>query len=287
MLFAVHEKEPNVFYVNENGRLQNRSAQSGADFSGNSRSAAYLDFDNDGDLDVIINNFDAKATFLVNNSEKLHNNWMKVKLIGNPAKHSNRDAIGATIVATTPSGNRIWREVQSATGYLSQHPTQQLSASAKTSSPTSPWSGPTANGDVQRAGGESTHTITQRMIGLLLVTALRFGSLIDGQGSVVKDAVVVVDGERIVSVGGTRRPARREVIDLRKYTAIPGLIDAHTHMTYNWDRNAGTGHGAAGTLHEPDRRSSRRRTRARRSRQASRRCAISARRITPTSRCAI
>jgi len=125
MLFAVHEKEPNVFYVNENGRLQNRSAQSGADFSGNSRSAAYLDFDNDGDLDVIINNFDAKATFLVNNSEKLRNNWMKVKLIGNPAKHSNRDAIGATIVATTPSGNRIWREVQSATGYLSQHPTQQ------------------------------------------------------------------------------------------------------------------------------------------------------------------
>ena len=29
MQFAVHEKEPNVFYVNENGRLQNRSAQSG------------------------------------------------------------------------------------------------------------------------------------------------------------------------------------------------------------------------------------------------------------------
>jgi enediyne biosynthesis protein E4 len=126
MQFAVHEKEPNVFYVNENGRLQNRSTESGADFSGNSRSAAYLDFDNDGDLDIVINNFDSKAVFLVNNSEKLHNNWIKVKLIGNPAKHSNRDAIGATIVATTPSGNRVWREVQSATGYLSQHPSQQL-----------------------------------------------------------------------------------------------------------------------------------------------------------------
>jgi len=126
MQFAVHEKEPNVFYVNENGRLQNRSAQSGADFSGNSRSAAFLDFDNDGDLDVVINNFDAKATFLLNNAEKLHNNWIKVKLIGDPAKHSNRDAIGATITAVTPSGNRVWRDVQSATGYLSQHPTQQL-----------------------------------------------------------------------------------------------------------------------------------------------------------------
>jgi hypothetical protein len=126
MQFAVHEKEPNVFYVNENGRLQNRSAQSGADFSGNSRSAAFLDFDNDGDLDVVINNFDAKATFLLNNAEKLRNNWIKVKLIGDPAKHSNRDAIGATITAVTPSGNRVWRDVQSATGYLSQHPTQQL-----------------------------------------------------------------------------------------------------------------------------------------------------------------
>jgi len=125
MQFAVHEKEPNVFYVNENGRLQNRSAESGADFSGNSRSAAFLDFDNDGDLDIIINNFDAKATFLLNTSETLHNNWLKVKLVGNPAKHSNRDAIGATITAVTPSGNRIWREVQSATGYLSQHPSQQ------------------------------------------------------------------------------------------------------------------------------------------------------------------
>jgi len=126
MQFAVHEKEPNVFYVNENGRLQNRSAQSGADFSGNSRSAAFLDFDNDGDLDVVINNFDAKATFLLNSAEKLHNNWIKLKLIGDPAKHSNRDAIGATITAVTPSGNRVWRDVQSATGYLSQHPTQQL-----------------------------------------------------------------------------------------------------------------------------------------------------------------
>jgi hypothetical protein len=125
MQFAVHEKEPNVFYVNENGRLQNRSAQSGADFSGNSRSAAYLDFDNDGDLDVVINNFDSKAVFLVNNAERLHNNWIKIRLAGDPSKGSNRDAIGATIVATTPGGNRIWRTVQSATGYLSQHPAQQ------------------------------------------------------------------------------------------------------------------------------------------------------------------
>jgi hypothetical protein len=44
-----HSRESNVFFVNEGGKLRNRSAQSGADFVGNSRSTAYLDFDGDGD----------------------------------------------------------------------------------------------------------------------------------------------------------------------------------------------------------------------------------------------
>jgi hypothetical protein len=123
--FSVNEREPNVFFVNENGRLSNRSAESGADFSGNSRSAAYLDFDGDGDLDVVVNNFDSRALFLVNHAERLKNNWLKVKLVGDPSKGSSTQAIGATIVAKTPSGNRMWREVQSATGYLSQHPSEQ------------------------------------------------------------------------------------------------------------------------------------------------------------------
>src|SRR6185295_17213060 len=29
-------------------------------------------------------------------------------------------------------------------------------------------------------------------------------------------------------------------IDLRKYTALPGLIDLHTHMTYYWNRDPAT-----------------------------------------------
>jgi imidazolonepropionase-like amidohydrolase len=71
------------------------------------------------------------------------------------------------------------------------------------------------------------------------ITALRFGKLIDGRGGVINDAVVIVRGNRIESVGGPV-PAGATEIDLRRLTAIPGLIDAHTHMTFYWDRAPGT-----------------------------------------------
>jgi len=73
-------------------------------------------------------------------------------------------------------------------------------------------------------------------------TAIRFGKLVDGQGKVITDAVVVVDGERITGVGSgdAAVPAGATVIDLRRFTAIPGLIDAHTHMTFYWDRAPGS-----------------------------------------------
>jgi imidazolonepropionase-like amidohydrolase len=72
--------------------------------------------------------------------------------------------------------------------------------------------------------------------------AIRFGKLVDGTGKVTNDALVMVDGDRIVSVttGGTTVPDDAELIDLREYTGIPGLIDVHTHMTYYWDQTPGT-----------------------------------------------
>ena len=73
-------------------------------------------------------------------------------------------------------------------------------------------------------------------------TALRFGRLIDGRGGVVQDAVVVVEGERISKIGSGDGavPPGAAVLDLRRYTAIPGLIDAHTHMSFYWDRTPGS-----------------------------------------------
>ena len=73
-------------------------------------------------------------------------------------------------------------------------------------------------------------------------TAIRFGSLVDASGRVTRDAVVVTSGDTIVSVGtGTAAiPRGARVIDLRRYTGIPGLIDAHTHISYYWDHTPGT-----------------------------------------------
>lgn len=63
-------------------------------------------------------------------------------------------------------------------------------------------------------------------------TAVRFGQLVDGDGKVTKNAIIVVDGERIVSVGTSEAaiPPNAEIIDLSKYSGIPGLINVHTHM---------------------------------------------------------
>src|SRR5215471_13837255 len=74
----------------------------------------------------------------------------------------------------------------------------------------------------------------------LALVALLVGKLVDASGHVTPNAVIVVDGERIVSVGTATPPANAAVIDLRRYTVVPGLIDAHTHMTYSWDRKPGT-----------------------------------------------
>jgi imidazolonepropionase-like amidohydrolase len=72
------------------------------------------------------------------------------------------------------------------------------------------------------------------------VKAIRFGKLVDGTGRVVTNAVVIVKGNRIDSIGNavSQIPNGAQVIDLSAYTGMPGMIDVHTHMTYWRDKNS-------------------------------------------------
>lgn len=68
---------------------------------------------------------------------------------------------------------------------------------------------------------------------------LHFGHLWDG-ARLLENVVVVVEDGKILRVTDRQTSTPRDAVDLRRYTAIPGLIDLHTHVTYYWDRKPGT-----------------------------------------------
>jgi imidazolonepropionase-like amidohydrolase len=73
------------------------------------------------------------------------------------------------------------------------------------------------------------------------IKAVRFGKLWDAKGRLRTNAIVVVEGDRVKTVTSDAAaiPSGAEVIDLSKYTGLPGLIDVHTHMTMYTDETPG------------------------------------------------
>jgi imidazolonepropionase-like amidohydrolase len=62
---------------------------------------------------------------------------------------------------------------------------------------------------------------------------------VDGQGNVLQNPVIVIRGNAIASVSsGGNIPSGSEVVDLTGYTIMPGLIDAHVHITANFEPGA-------------------------------------------------
>ena len=110
-------RERKVLYWNErNGRFRDVSLDSGAGITTpyNSHGVAAADFDNDGAVEILVNNSHDRPSLLKNYGE--HGNWVLLNLVGTK---SNRDAIGARVTVRV-GDHRQTREVRSGGGYISQ-----------------------------------------------------------------------------------------------------------------------------------------------------------------------
>ena len=115
---------PRLVYQNlGNGRFKEVTAQSGpgALTAKSSRGCAFGDFDNDGDVDVLVMNMNEPPLLLrneyINPQHRGINNWLKVKLIGTK---SNRSAIGSRVQVR--SGDHLQtQEVTSQSSYYSHN----------------------------------------------------------------------------------------------------------------------------------------------------------------------
>jgi hypothetical protein len=112
-------REPRALYRNRgNGTYEEVSQLAGPAITTPStgRGCAFGDFNNDGRVDVVINNQNAKASLLKVTGQN-DNHWINIKLVG---VKSNRSAIGARLKCVAGASSQI-AEVRSGGSYLSQN----------------------------------------------------------------------------------------------------------------------------------------------------------------------
>lgn len=112
-----YAQRPHLFLNTGGGLFHDVAGEAGGGFAQPKvgRGAAFGDFDNDGDLDVLITTNGGPA-YLYRNDQLAGHRSIRFKLVGT---QSNRDAIGAT-VRVYYGGQTRWRMIKSGSSYLSQ-----------------------------------------------------------------------------------------------------------------------------------------------------------------------
>ena len=111
------KEQPNALLRNEgDGTFIDVSAVSGADDLGIGRGGAFLDFDNDGCLDLVVANYGQRAKLFRNLCDS-GNNWLIVDARGTT---SNRDGIGARITVVAGDTSQI-REISAGSSSMGQN----------------------------------------------------------------------------------------------------------------------------------------------------------------------
>lgn len=115
---VTYAQRPHLFRNLGQGRFEEATAESGAALQRPmvARGAAYGDFDNDGDLDVLVTINNGAARLLRNDGGNA-NNVLRVQPIG---VASNRDGIGARVEVSMPQGAKLWQIVKTGSSYASQ-----------------------------------------------------------------------------------------------------------------------------------------------------------------------
>ena len=107
-------------YLNRGGHFSDVAADVGWNEGSNSRGIAMADFDNDGDLDVLVTHqFDPASLYRNDSAPK---SWLGLEFVGNSID-CNRDAVGTRVWLSFPADSGMsgqYREVTSANGFSAQ-----------------------------------------------------------------------------------------------------------------------------------------------------------------------
>jgi hypothetical protein len=115
---VTYAQPPHLFRNLGHGRFEELTAALGKEFAAPrvARGAAYADYDNDGDLDLLVTSSRGPARLFRNDAVPAARRSLRIRLVGTK---SSRSGLGA-VVRVTAGGETQWQMLRSGSSYLSQ-----------------------------------------------------------------------------------------------------------------------------------------------------------------------